>query len=55
MKQLITRPFLLSILLSIPLWIVFDNFIVAVSVALITAFLLSMCHTLYLMNKKKRP
>ncbi|WP_442595433.1 hypothetical protein ACSBPU_02895 [Parapusillimonas sp. JC17] len=55
MKQLIKRPFLLAILLSLPLWVVFGNYIVAVSVALITAFLLSMCHTLYLMNRKKRP
>ena len=55
MKQLINRPFLLSILLSLPLWIVFDNFIVAIIVALVVSFLLSMCNTLYLMNKKKRP
>ena len=53
MKQLLRKPLFFAILLSIPLWIVFNNYIVAIMVALLAAFLASMCHALYLMNKKK--
>lgn len=47
MKQLARKPFFLALLMSLPLWIVFDNFIVAIIVALLVAFFISMCHSLY--------
>jgi hypothetical protein len=54
MKQLVRKPFFLAMLLSIPLWIVFNNFIVAVMVALFSAFLVSMCHSLYVVNRANK-
>lgn len=53
MKQLVRKPFFLALLLSLPLWIVFNNYIVAIIVALLVAFLLSMCHSLYLLSQGK--
>ncbi|NYT84938.1 hypothetical protein [Pollutimonas harenae] len=55
MKQLLGKPLLFAFLLSIPLWIVFSNYIVAITVGLLVAFLASMCYSLYLMNRKKKP
>ncbi|RTZ45695.1 hypothetical protein EKL30_06690 [Candidimonas sp. SYP-B2681] len=57
MKQLVRKPFFLAMLLTIPLWIVFSNFVVAIMVALFSAFLVSMCHSLYVVNRanKKQP
>ena len=55
MKQLLQKPLLSAFLLSLPLWIVFNNYIVAIAVGLLVAFLASMCHSLYLMNRKKKP
>ena len=55
MKQLLRKPLSFAFLLSLPLWIVFSNYIVAITVALLVAFLASMCHSLYLMNRKKKP
>jgi len=54
MKRLLRRPLLSGVLLSLPLWIVLDNFIVAISIALLVSFLISMSYSLYLMNRKKR-
>ena len=54
MKQLVRKPLLLAFLLSIPLWIVFDNYLVAGMAALLAAFLAAMCHALYTLGKKKR-
>ncbi|MGE4368953.1 MAG: hypothetical protein AB7E12_04670 [Burkholderiaceae bacterium] len=53
MKSLALRPLLLSFLLSLPLWVIFDNFIVALVVALLLGFLVSMCRSLYLINQNK--
>lgn len=53
MKQLLRKPLLLAFLLSLPLWIVFNNYIVAIMVALLVAFLLSMCYSLFLLSKGK--
>jgi hypothetical protein len=55
MKQLVRRPLLLAFLLSLPLWVVFNNYIVALIVALLVSFLISMSISLYVLNKKKRP
>lgn len=51
MKQLIRKPLLLALLLSLPLWIIFNNYIVAIIAALLCGFLASMCHTLYLLRR----
>lgn len=54
MKQLVRKPFFLALLLALPLWIIFNNFIVAMMVALLVAFFIAMCHSLYVM-KQARP
>lgn len=46
MKQILNRPLLFGFLLSVPLWMLLDNFIVALMAALLIAFLLSMIHSL---------
>lgn len=51
MKQLMRRPFLCGLLLSLPLWLFFDNYIIAISVALISTFTLSMALSLREMEK----
>lgn len=51
MKQLVRRPLLLSFLLSLPLWIVFDNYLVGLIVALLVGFLVSMCHSLWVVSR----
>ncbi|PLC49332.1 hypothetical protein CR159_13595 [Pollutimonas subterranea] len=53
MKQLARKPFFLALLMSLPLWIVFNNFIVAIMVALLVAFLISMCYSLYTIKQAK--
>ncbi|TKR56730.1 hypothetical protein D7I39_03685 [Allopusillimonas ginsengisoli] len=53
MNQLVRRPLLLSFLLSLPLWIIFNNYIVALIVGLLAGFLVSMCHSLWVINQKK--
>lgn len=50
MKQLIRKPLLLAVLLSLPLWVVFNNYLVAITVALLCGFLASMCYTLYVLR-----
>jgi len=42
MKQLLNRPLLLGFLLSLPLWVVLGNFVVALIAALLFSFLISM-------------
>lgn len=51
MKLLARTPFLLSMILLLPLWIVFNNFIVAAMVALLVAFLAAMCASLWLLRR----
>ncbi len=53
MKQLARKPFFLALLMSLPLWIVFNNFIVAIMVALLVAFFISMCYSLYTIKQVK--
>lgn len=52
MKDLVRAPALLSLLLSFPLWIVFGNYIVALIVALLAAFLIAMCHSLLVLKRQ---
>lgn len=54
MKQLARKPLLLSFLLSLPLWIVFDNYIVAASVGLLVGFFITMCFSLWKLNRKPK-
>lgn len=53
MKQLLNHPFLLAMILSLPLWVVLGNFIVAVIAALLVSFLLSMFNALRVMKRDK--
>lgn len=54
MKPLLHKPLLMAFLLSLPLWVILNNFIIAITVGLLVGFLISMCYSLYLMNRKKR-
>ena len=53
MKQLLNHPFLLALILSVPLWVLLGNYIVAFIAALLVAFLLSMVRALRVLNRKK--
>lgn len=52
MKQLLNRPFLLALILSLPLWIALGNYIVALIAGLFIAFLLSMVNALRVLGRK---
>ena len=51
--KILNRPFLLAVVLSLPLWIVFGNFVVAIMAALLVSFLLSMYNALRVLQRKK--
>lgn len=51
--KILNRPFLLAVALSLPLWIVFGNFVVAIMAALLISFLLSMYNALRVLKRKK--
>jgi len=53
MKQILNRPFLLALLLSVPLWIVFGNYVVAIIAALLVSFLLSMYNALRVLKRRQ--
>jgi len=53
MKQLVNKPLLLAAVLTVPLWIVFGNFLVGLMVALFAAFLIAMCRTLYILKQSQ--
>ena len=53
MKQLAQKPLFLSLLLAIILWFVFDNFVVAASVGLLSGFMVSMLHSLHVLKTQK--
>lgn len=54
MKQLLRKPFLLTLILSLPLWILLNNYIVAICVALLFAFLLSMIDSIIAIQRQRR-
>lgn len=54
MRQLVNRPMLLAALMVIPLWIILGNFVVALIVSLLVAFLLAMVHSLRVLKKHER-
>lgn len=51
-RQLANKPLFLAAILSVPLWIVFGNYLVGAMAALLAAFFIAMCHSLYLLNKR---
>lgn len=51
MKQLVRKPFLLALILSLPLWVALNNYIVAICVALLVAFLVSMLHSIFILRR----
>ena len=51
-RQLANKPLFLAIILSVPLWVVFGNYLVGAMAALLAAFFIAMCHSLYLLNKR---
>ena len=53
MKQILNRPILLALVLSLPLWVVFGNYVVALIAALLLSFLLSMYNSLRILNRRK--
>jgi len=53
MKQILNRPILLALVLSLPLWVVFGNYVVAALAALLIAFLLSMINALHVLRRTK--
>lgn len=54
MKQLLNHPFLLAVFLSLPLWILLGNYLVALIAALLVAFLLSMYNALRSISRRKK-
>ncbi|HLV28976.1 MAG TPA: hypothetical protein VKY60_07620 [Burkholderiaceae bacterium] len=53
MKQILNRPFLLGLILSLPLWIVFGNYVVAIAAALLLSFLVSMYNALRALQRRQ--
>ena len=53
MKQILNRPLVLALILALPLWITFNNFIVAIIAALLVSFLLSMFNALRALQRKR--
>ena len=53
MKQLVRKPLLLAFLLSLPLWIALDNYLVALVVGLLVAFFASMAYSLHVLKKTR--
>lgn len=52
MKQLLNHPFLLALILSLPLWVLLGNYIVALMAALLLSFLLSMFNALRVLKRR---
>lgn len=54
MRQLLRKPVLLALIIALPLWIAFNNFIVALCVALLVSFLLSMIDAIVVIRQRQR-
>lgn len=54
MRQLARKPMLLGFLLSLFLWPLFGNVVVALSVGLLLAFLISMVDSLLLLQRSRQ-
>ena len=57
MNALLSKPLLLAILLCLPLWVVFGNFIAALISAVLISFFIAMLRALKSLsqNKKNKP
>lgn len=54
MRSLLRKPVLCALLLSLPLWVIFHNYIVAITVALLLAFLASMLESLHALSRARQ-
>lgn len=54
MTQLLRKPFLLALILSLPLWVLFHNYVVALCVGLLVSFLFSMIDSLLTIQRQQR-
>lgn len=54
MKQLVRKPLLLSFMLSLPLWVALDNYVIALGAGLLLGFLVSMGHSLWTLNRREK-
>ena len=53
MKQLAQKPLFLSLMLAFVLWLVLDNFVVALAIGLLVGFMVSMLHSLRVLKREK--
>lgn len=51
MKQLANKPLLLGLILTLPLWIISGNIVVALCVGLLVSFLIAMLHSLHVLKR----
>lgn len=54
MKALLSRPLVLAVLLCLPLWVLFGNFIAALISAILISFLIGMLRALQSLAKNKK-
>lgn len=55
MKELANKPLLTSLLLALPLWFIFDNFVVGAILGLLAGFFITMCISLHRLKHAKKP
>lgn len=55
MKELANKPLLTSLLLALPLWLIFDNFVVGAILGLLAGFFITMCVSLHRLKHGKKP
>jgi len=55
MKELANKPLLTSLLLAVPLWLIFDNFVVGAILGLLAGFFMTMCVSLHRLKHGKNP
>jgi|TARA_A100001391_G_scaffold205462_1_gene207116 SAM-dependent MidA family methyltransferase len=55
MKELLNRPLLTSLLLALPLWLIFDNFVVGAVLGLLAGFFITMSVSLYRLKHPAKP
>ncbi|WP_269900560.1 hypothetical protein [Paenalcaligenes faecalis] len=54
MKQLLTKPVLLAFLISLPLWIVMGNYLLAAFSAILFSFFIGMVRALITLSKNSK-
>lgn len=53
MKQLANKPLILSFLLTLPIWVITGNFIVALMIGLLVSFFIAMLHSLRVIKRQR--